>query len=203
MLYPSLCILCREELEEKSSLFCNSCFSHLELLSLDHRCHRCFTLKEKKTECCSHAFPFVHAAAVFEHKATAAALLERTHFGDMPDLTKAIASFMFLQLRALHWPQFDLVVSAPGSLLSSLLKGYSSNQLIAKELGKLLECKARPLLKYDGVKEVYWKKRREEIMDLTILVVDDAMTEKTIEVGKVLQEGFPKHLFALAFTTIH
>ncbi len=199
MLFPPLCTGCKEELDE-SALFCKNCFSHLELLSLQQRCHRCFALKEKK-ECCDHDFPFVHAAAAFEHKATAAALLEQIRSGEMPDLKKAIAGFMFLQLGALNWPKFDLIVSAPGSILASFLQGYHSNQLIAEELAKLLGCRARAMLKYDGVKEIYWKRSRAEIADMTCLLVDDVMSKKTVEVGKVLREGFPKHLFALSFTT--
>jgi competence protein ComFC len=165
--------------------------------------------------CREKSYPFKRAAAVFEFFGPAASLIEKLKRDHRPYLAKDLAAFMSVQFFRLGWPLPDLLVPVPQTALHTLKRGYNSSELLARELGTLLECPYENLIKRKGgafpqtgqkriqrerlSSEFFSWKKRSAIADKTILLIDDTMGTGTTlsHVSALLQEGCPQAIYAL------
>ena len=159
--------------------------------------------------------PFRRLIAAFEYQGPAAQLLRSFKHGQRAEFAKDLAAFMAVQFLKLDLPLPDLIVPVPQSLTHKISRGFNQSLLLALELGKILERPVYDILKrragdfsQTGLKREQreamsegafaWKKKRD-IADKTVLVVDDVMTTGTTlaHVGHLLEEGYPVCLYAI------
>lgn len=180
---------------------------------------RCFAENEGGVcaKCFKKRVPFKRVAGVFEYEGPAASLIRGLKFASREELAKDMAAWMVVQLLELRVPLPDLIVPVPQPLWRTWMRGYNQSDVLAKEVGVLLERPVLRLLKRKSgdfpqselsrvqreqlTSSAYVWKRRCIISDKIVLVVDDvATTGATLRAcGEVLEEGFPAALYALTF----
>ena len=212
LFFPSFCLQC-EAPEEK--LLCTSCASQLELLDPTLRCKRCFSQTRPCTICKERPFSLSGIASSFSYYGPIKRILHAFKYEDQPYLAKSLASFLFLQWTRLSWPQPDVITFVPQHFLRTKMRGYNQSELLAKELGALLETAVLPLLQKKEAtfsqallsKELRSKmepqlicyRDKECIEGKTVLLIDDVFTTgTTVQLCcNALQEGYPKAIYAL------
>lgn len=218
LVYPPLCLHCEEWISGKRFLLCPICRELLSLLDADKRCLHCFSCLEQGyfcQKCREKASPLTRVAAAFDYQGPAATLIHHLKFANAPYLAKEIAAFMMVQFSRLDWPLPDYIIPVPLSFTHFLKRGYNQSQLIAQEIGHLLD---RPIvnclkksseffsqmgqdrLQREKLPEacISWKKP-QLMADKTLLLIDDVMTTGTTlrHSAQQLQEAFPKAIYAL------
>lgn len=218
LVYPAVCLHCGEELPLKRSLLCTECFEGLELLLPRERCVYCFSPQRRLTVCkhCEKHPPLFHrVAAVFEYHGPAATLVKKMKYSNLPYLSEGLAAYMVLQFILLKWPKPDLIVPVPISFTHWIHRGYNQSYLLAKEIGKLLNC---PVLEVLGRKSgdysqaglnhaqrealegssIYLKKKGK-LPDQTVLLIDDVLTTGTTlrKCAEILEEDYPFKIYGL------
>lgn len=220
-LFPPLCLCCQEDTGHFRNLFCVACLELLELIDVQDRCKRCFSLlsdeKERCKRCQARPPIFKRLAAACEYRGPAGAIVRQLKTGRYPALAKEAAAFMVLQLVELDWPLPDLIIPVPLSFGHKIKRGYNQSLLIAKEIGQMIERPVVETLKRKAggfsqtgltreqrdqlsADDFIWKKRID-LSDQTILIVDDVLTTGTTlrHCAERLQEAFPAALYGLAF----
>jgi competence protein ComFC len=161
----------------------------------------------------------MRVGSAFEYAGPAASLILQMKFGKKPELAKDIAAWMVVQFFRLELPLPDLIVPVPQSFFRRMTRGYNQSELIAQEIGKLLERPVENILKRsigdfpqtgksreereNLLEDSFSLKKRFGISDKIILVIDDVMTTGSTltQCARVLEEGFPAALFALTCCT--
>lgn len=200
-IYPSQCLHCKEGTE--GQVLCQSCLSLLDLLP-----H--VAAEEKK----KHA---MDVASTFERCGPAADLVRAFRNYGCPSLAKTLAAFMVVQWDHLQWPLPDLIVPVAQSFVHRLVRGHSTSLMLSEEIGALLSRPVKQLLRrriadysQEGLsveqrrllnKGAFSWRKREDIAGKTVLLIDDfRVTGTTLKrCAEVLQEGFPKKIYALTF----
>jgi ComF family protein len=218
LVYPPLCLHCEEK---TGGLLCATCSELLTLLSSEGRCRGCFTLLEEKNKCpqCDQKVACFKRAAALDYFGPAATLVQRLKFANRPHLAKDLAAFMVVQLFRLGWPTPDLLIPVPQPFTRFLVRGYNQSELLAKEMGQLLNREVKNLLKRRSgdfpqmgqersqreklsQAAFFWKKKNscEQVVGKTVLLIDDVMTTGTTlrQTASLLQEAGPAALYALA-----
>jgi competence protein ComFC len=155
------------------------------------------------------------SAAAFDYFGPAATLVQQLKFARRVFLAKEIAAFLVIQLFRLGWPLPDLLVPVPQSWIRRLSRGFNQSQLIAQEMGALLNRPSVDLLKRRSgdfaqvgldrqqrealsAQAFSWK-RAFDLSDQTVLLIDDVMTTgRTLGCSaEILQESFPKAIYGL------
>jgi predicted amidophosphoribosyltransferase len=213
-LFPKACLHCSCELYSKE-LLCEACSSHLELLTFERRCPRCFSppTEGKRCLCTKKNFPFDFSAYCFADIGPAKTLLAEFSRGNLV-LATPLASYLFLQFHRLGWPTPDIIAFEPASLLEKILDGPTPISLVAQRFAALLK---RPLKNlfcknitfYDSslvrnfpeqVSYDFLRMKKEEIKDKTILLIAlNYRMGSFLEVASLsLREGQAKQLFLLS-----
>ncbi len=219
LVFPGVCIHCDTPLGSPLEKLCAVCLEQMTLIELRGRCKRCFAEVEEGrcARCAERGMPFKRVVSAFEYQGPAAALVRELKFGGREELAKDLASWMVVQFLRLDLPMPDLIVPVPQPWVRRVVRGYNQSLLIAREVAALLDRPVQELLhkrsgdfpqtalsKMDREKlassAIGWKKRGE-ISDKAVLLVDDVMTTgATLRAcGEVLQEGFPAALYAVTF----
>lgn len=155
-----------------------------------------------------------------ENQGPAASILREFRTGQRPELAKAMAGYMVLQLQRQNWPHPDLLVPVPQTPLRFFDKEYHHAALLAKEMGYILNLPVVNLLrrKWGGFsqarlplekrrklpsKTFQWRKKSHDISGKNILLVDDwIVTGATLSRCKHrLKEGLPAQVFGLVFSS--
>lgn len=201
--YPSQCLHCKEGTE--GQILCVGCLTLLDFLPPSHFDQR------------AHKIHKIETASAFERRGPATDMVRdfRSHGGR--GLAKTMAAFMVVQWGHLHWPLPDLIVPVAQSLVHCLVRGFSTSLLLSEEVGALLNRPVKRLLKrriadfsQEGLsveqrrllnKGAFSWRKREDISGKTVFLVDDLhVTGTTLRrCAEVLQEGFPKKIYALTF----
>ena len=216
LLFPPLCLYCKEKVEKHE--LCKECLTQLHLIEPDARCLICFADLEGKSKRCEQCMiKGFRCGAAFDYFGPAAALVRDLKYGGRIGLATSMASYMALQFFRLEWPQPDLIVPVPLSFAHFLTRGYNQSLLLAEELGKILNVPVADPLKRSSETfsqsgldkehrlrlsaEAFTWKKQSDIADKTLLLIDDVTTTKTTlsHCAARLQEGFPRRLFALTF----
>ncbi len=200
-IYPSMCLHCREGTE--GHVLCRSCLSLLDLLP-----HAAVEVKKKHV---------MEVASTFERCGPAADLVRDFRNYGSRGLAKTMAAFMVVQWDHLQWPLPDLIVPVAQSLVHRLMRGHSTSLMLSEEMGAFLNRPVKQLLRrrsadysQEGLnleqrrllnKGAFRWKKREDISGKTVLLIDDFhVTGTTLKrCAEVLQEGFPKKIYALTF----
>jgi competence protein ComFC len=222
LVYPPLCLHCKQALLNPHPLLCSLCSDLLELLDPNERCSQCFSSeynpKIKLCVHCLHELPFLdRIAAVFDYTGPAATLIKKFKYSDMPHLKKGIAAYMAAQFLQLDWPAPDLIVPVPITFPHLFERGFNQSALLAEELTAFIPGKACDILKRKsgdysqaGLNrtqrlqlsgETFTCKTSEGLSDKVILLVDDVTTTGSTlrRCAEALQMHYPKSIYALVF----
>lgn len=223
LFYPAFCLHCKESLPPASFVLCSDCASLLDLIFPESRCPNCFEpLNEKEETICDdcrmNPSPFFRIAAAFDYEGPAATLVKNLKFGNQPQLAKGMAGYLVAQFLALQWPLPDAIVPVPLSFFHKLERGYNQSELMANEVGKILNRPVWNLLKRKSgdfsqsalslemrasLKGSCFRKKhtRYELQGKILLIIDDVMTSgMTLQrTGEILQADHPSMLYALTF----
>lgn len=155
--------------------------------------------------------------AVFDYYGPAETLVKQLKYSNCPYLAKGAGAFLAYQFHQLQWPKPDLIIPVPLSFTHHMTRGYNQAELLAKSLGKFLECPVDSLLKrhsgeysqaaLDKSKRIlldqgsFYLKRNADIKDKHILLVDDVLTTGTTlnRCAEALLEQCPTSLYGLTF----
>ena len=201
--FPSLCLHCKEGTADQ--ILCAGCLSLLDFLP-----------PETSEKGAGHK---LEIRSAFERRGPAKDLMVhfRSHYSQ--GLAKTLAAFMVVQWDHLKWPLPDLIVPVAQSPLHRLARGYSASLLLSEEVGALLGRPVQQLLKrriadfsQEGLSveqrrllnkgAFRWKKRQDLSGKIVLLIDDFHVTGTTLRrAAEVLQEGFPKKIYALTFCT--
>lgn len=212
--YPSQCLHCETVLDFPGRFLCEGCAMILPWLDPISRCNRCFL-----EECqCSSLNGCLHLRfAAFAHEGPAASLVHQLKFHGREEITKVLASSLLLQIdRLKKWP--DMIVPVPHAPLHAFLRNNYPSKLLARELGHLMKIPVKECLKRSWTslpqrtktkeqreklpQEIYRLQKRKELVDRTILLVDDVTTTGTtlVRCAEALREGFPCQVLGCTVT---
>mgnify|MGYP000494015024 CR=1 FL=1 len=186
------------------------------------RCPICFqALEEQSLGPCSDCLLiqpyYTRMGAAFDYKGPPATLVKKLKYSQSPYLARGMAGFLVLQIEQLQWPWPDAVVPVPQSWTRWLERGYNQSELLAGELGRLLErpvvhalkrqsgdfsqaalnLENRKLLKSNS----FIASKGQELEGKVLLVIDDVMTSGLTlqKCGEILQKQRPAALYAMTF----
>lgn len=218
-IYPKHCLHCGLKILPSSSLLCEGCSTLLTFLNPERRCPTCFFISNSQGHTCRRCRDdssfYYRKAAAFEYAGPAASLIKKLKYENEPYLVKYAGAFLAMQWERLAWPVPDAIVPVPLPFNRKIVRGYNQTELLAKELGKILQVpvwnilgrksgefsqaalnlEQRKLVK----KESFFLKKGYSLTDKTLLVIDDVMTTGSTlkKCSEVLIEGCPSQLFAL------
>lgn len=140
-------------------------------------------------------------AAVFDDQGPAFDLLRAFKNGKYY-LAKSLASNLVVQWYQLQWPVPDVIVPVPSTLSRWAQRGCNPRALLAKDLGKILNCPVSNALKRTSYQLDAPKFRlRSNIFlgDKTILLVDDiCRTGRTLQsAAEALHTAAPDHIYGI------
>ncbi len=221
LLYPPLCLHCRESLEKGNPIFCKGCLEQLELIDPTSRCVVCFsTINQTVGKVCPRCLhkgqrTISQLAAVFDYMGPASTLIKCLKYSQQPYLAKGAGAFLVAQWVRLEWPLPDLIVPVPMAFTHWLERGYNQSALLAEIVAEALDRPlAEPLKRSSGdyrqaaLNQQQRKKLtasrfhlnpKISLLDKTILLIDDVMTTSTTleQCAQVLLEGHPKRIYGL------
>ena len=220
LIYPPLCLHCRNVLAENAPIFCANCLSELELINPQERCPFCFSSDYTKGyPCCStcyHKKPFLNRiASSFDYFGPASTLVRQMKYGQKPYLAKGAGAFLAAQFLQLGWPQPDCIVPVPIPFTRWIERGYNQSQLLAKTLSQILSCPMQDILtRGSGVPSqaglnleqrqllqanVFQLKKKHMLHDKCVLIVDDVLTTGSTlkRCAEAISEDCPKSIYGL------
>lgn len=222
LLFPPLCIHCRESIDEEFAYLCTECTRLLQLIDPKERCPRCFSqdycAESKRCSCCQPGELALHRlAAAFDYIGPAASIIRKLKYGNQPFLAKGAGAYLVAQFFQLEWPMPDLIVPVPISFTHWLERGYNQSGLLAETVSQILGIpEVSVLTRKSGdysqagmdrkqrktlTSESLLLKKEHQLYDKRILLIDDVMTTgSTLQrCAEVLYEGCPADVYALTF----
>ena len=220
LVYPPICLHCKDTLLQDRELLCKTCFELLELIDIKLHCPICFSIQycAKKMHCIQCAkkkSSLTSIAAAFEYKGAPSTLVKEFKYGNKPFLSQGLGSFMTAQFIELKWPIPDLIIPVPQSLSHWLTRGYNQAELLSDSMGLIIE---RPVVKALTRKSDDFSqaglalsqrlklngnsislKKNQNLKDKIILLVDDVLTTgMTLQkCAEALLEDYPNCIYAL------
>lgn len=200
LLYPPRCYHCDTELKEKR-YFCVSCTDQLTLLSPEGHCAKCFRLIPNLKGICVHCRTFTHPfsrlSACFDAYGPGTCLIKAFLGHKHYSLATEIASFMYLQLTRLRYPEFQTITMVPKFL-------KNPQYAVGEELSSLLGVPFIPVLK--NTKSKFALKKKCNILNQVVLLVDLSMnTRETMRSAAwAIDRGYVETIYGLTFcATLH
>lgn len=221
LVYPPLCLHCRELLGTEDPLFCSSCLQLLTPIEPAERCPCCFSCEfnpeiERVCHRCRIQQTFLKSiGAVFDYEGPAGSLVRQMKYGGQFYLAKGAGAFLAMQFLRLDWPLPDLIVPMPISFLRRVERGYNQSLLLAQSLGKILNRPVDSVLKrrsgdfsQAGLSheqrlqlshQSFSCQKGLKLYDKTILLVDDVMTTGSSlrSCAEALVSACPNDIYAL------
>ncbi|MEI8365131.1 MAG: ComF family protein [Parachlamydiaceae bacterium] len=221
LLYPPLCLHCKESLENGNPIFCTMCSSLLTFIDREERCPYCFSshFTPGTATCCQSCleYPllFDRVASAFDYEGPPATLIKQLKYGGQIHLAKGAAAFLVAQFISLEWPMPDVIVPMPSSFLRRLERGFNQSLLIAETFGQLVNRPVKDILirtsgdfSQAGLNHEQRLKLRSSSFELKpgislhdkcVLVIDDVMTTGSSLrcCAEALLPSFPKSLYAM------
>lgn len=220
LLYPPLCLHCKNSIEGHSALFCAHCSPLLDLIPTSERCPFCFSHQDGcKRRACSQcqksAADFNGLAAALDYQGPAATLVQCMKYENQPYLAEGAASFLVMQWAKLEWPLPDLIIPVPITWMHRIFRGYNQSALLAKSFGKIVNRPVAELLlrRNSGWRQAgLTKMQRKELtpasfslrrpfclQDKIVLIIDDVLTTSMTMrcCSQVIAGGYPKSIYGL------
>ena len=231
LIFPRYCLGCEKEMASKqASLICEACFDKI-ILNSGVQCHICGSRNSKGTcKRCRQKTPLkgLLAAGQYENPI----LKEMIHlfkYQSVESLKKPLAELIINYLKKENLiDKFSarknnfILVPIPLTLKRKLSRGFNQSELLAKEIGKFLNCPVINLLKRKKFTSPQaeisdWQKRKENIsgaFDLSpvytqiyrfrksikrVILVDDVATSGATleEAARVLKQAGIKEIYGL------
>jgi ComF family protein len=161
---------------------------------------------------------FYRTGAAFAYEGPAASLAKGLKYRNQPYLAKGMAAYLVIQWGRLQWPLPDAIIPIPLSFSRWIERGYNQSQLLAHEMGELLQCPVvSPLKKKSGTftqaalplehrklltaQQFTCTSSSLPLENKTLLLLDDvATTGATLHAcAEVLQQKGANKLYALTF----
>ena len=221
LVYPPLCLYCRETVQDEKHPLCHSCLSLLELIDPHERCPHCFSSQfcVEKRLCpeCLRKPPMLNGiGAAFDYAGPAACLIRKLKYADLSYLADGCGAYLAAQFLQLGWPMPDVLIPIPIAMTHWIERGYNQSLLLAQSLSKILD---RPVqealirksgdysqaglsrkqrLELDG--NLFHLKKSQNLADKNILLIDDVMTTGSTlrKCAESLQEECPSTIYGLA-----
>lgn len=222
LVFPPLCVHCREDVENDEQLLCLSCLDDLELIDPTYRCQYCFSEdycseQEICNECSTSPLPLNGIAAAFDYLGPAASLIRQLKYGGQTYLAKGCGAYLGAQFLRLEWPLPDLIVPVPMAFSRLIDRGFNQSRLLADTLSSILERPVKEVLvrrsgdysqaglsrkqrcQLDG--ENIQLQKGVNIQKTNILLIDDVMTTGSTmrKCAETLLEQSPASLYGLTF----
>jgi competence protein ComFC len=222
LIYPPLCLHCKESVLNTDVLLCQNCLQLLELIDPSERCPHCFSIdfSPENRLCfdCLKKPPLLNGiAAAFDYLGPAATLIKKLKYGDLTYLSKGCGAYLAAQFLQLNWPYPDVIIPMPISISHLMERGFNQSLLLSRDLSKILNCpveesliresgdysqaglsrKQRQLL--DGA--AFFLKPNVDYCGKTLLLIDDVMTTGSSlrRCAEVLMETGPSQIYGLTF----
>lgn len=222
LLFPPLCLHCRQTIHESSAYLCTDCTMKLELIDPNQRCPFCFSMEfccesKRCSSCKPGETPIDRMGAACDYLGPAASIVRRMKYGNQPYLSKGAAGLMVAQFVQLGWPMPDCIVPVPISLTHLIERGYNQTHLLAQEISTMLGKPLHtPLKRLSGdysqagmslsqranLSSTSIKlKPNHQLCDKRILLIDDVMTSGSTlkRCAEALYGGYPSQIYALTF----
>jgi len=184
LIFPRYCLGCAKEIASKQpSQVCDGCFNKI-VLNSGVQCHIC-GLRNRQGTCrsCRKKTPLrgLFAAGQYENPI----LKEMIHlfkYQSVESLKNPLAELIinYLKKESLI-DKFDnfILVPVPLTLKRKLVRGFNQSELLAKEIGKFLNCPVINLLKRKKFSEPQaeisdWQKRKENISGVFTLNINSS-----------------------------
>lgn len=207
LLYPPLCLHCDDVLENDELPLCTACTSLLELIDPLDRCPKCFSsdycrIKKLCGKCIKKRSFIKSSAQCFEYRGPAKTLSDHLKTGSMPHLAKGLSGYLALQFLQLNWEKPDFIIPVPIPTHHKVERGYSHNELLAKELALLLNSPMINALErvnsYDG--HLFRAKKGVTFEEKMLLLIDEDVTSQmTLQrSSEALIPTFPRAIYALS-----
>lgn len=211
LLYPQLCLQCEANLPQRKVLFCPSCLPLLSLMQVQGRCRTCFgELHKGRCERCMRRSVVVQRQmAACEAVGPAGALSSGAQAG-LQDCIAAAASLMAYQWLETKMSLPDVLIPLPVSFWQKQMYGYSHNELIARELGKIFSVPRVSILRRKFDKDHFLRsgefrcrftsKKGNAVCDKRVLIISLLFDDRQFRAaGSELKLYFPARVDALAF----
>jgi ComF family protein len=218
LVFPPLCLHCKDHTAKPDDLFCSHCAHLLELINPEERCPRCFSSKSAFCTTCNQISVVTEqTASAFDYLGPAASLIKSFKYGGQIYLGEGIAAYLAAQFARLDWPFPDRIVPVPMAWTHRFQRGFNQTEVLATHLSTYLgapvdNCLARnsddysqaglsseQRLQMEG--DTIRLKQNRVFKGETVLLIDDVMTTgRTLQrCAEVLLEAQPRRIYGLVF----
>ena len=226
LVFPRYCIGCQKELTLKQdSLICEFCFGKIALNS-GVQCHIC-GLRNNKGTCkrCRQKTPLKGLLAASQYKnPILKEMIHQFKYQSVESLKKPLAELIIVYITKellTNKLKNSVLVPIPLTLGRKSVRGFNQSELLAKEIGKFLNCPVINLLKRKKFTSPQaeisdWQKRKENISGvfclsptypqiyrfrkpIKVIIVDDVATSGATleEAAMVLKSAGIKEIYGL------
>lgn len=222
LLFPPICIHCRDQIPDGLQHFCRNCFDQLTLIDPSDRCPLCFSSQYQSESqfcfsCLKNPPVLDRIAASFDYYGPAASLVRKMKYGGHSYLAEGIAAYMAAQFLQTGWQFPDYIVPVPMSTAHKLERGFNQSQLIADSLSLLIGKPVLDALKRRSGDYSQAGLTRTQRLALsrsgfqlrvipplkgkTLLLIDDVLTTGSTlrRCAETLYETYPKNIYGLVF----
>jgi competence protein ComFC len=221
LIYPPICLHCKQSLNQDNHLLCEACLAILELADPSERCLFCFSPESlSEQQICSECLikpPILNGmAAAFDYVGPSACLVRKLKYSDQAFLAKGCGGYLAAQFLRLEWPIPDVIIPVPITFTHWLERGYNQSHLIALTLSEIIKSPVqdslirksgdysqaglsnRQRVKLEG--KTIQLKKNQSLQDKCILLIDDVMTTGSTmhKCAEALLEDCPASIYGLA-----
>lgn len=221
LVYPPLCLHCRECLDENYHIFCRTCSLLLEQIDPSTRCPFCFSiefdqeLKQCNSACKQYIKHIKRIASVFDYEGPSTSFVKHLKYGGQDYLAKGGGAYLATQFFMLDWPMPDFVIPMPMARIRKWERGYNQSELLAESFAKLISCKVSTHLKRKSGdfsqaglnhqqrlhlnSDSFYIKNGDCLHGKVVLLIDDVMTTGSSLncCAEALMPYFPEAIYAL------
>ena len=226
LIFPRYCLGCGTEMASKQSvLVCDACFDKIALNS-GIQCHICGLRNDKGTcQKCRQKTPLKGLLAASQYKnPILKEMIHQFKYQSVESLKKPLAELIIVYITKellTNKLKNSVLVPIPLTLGRKSVRGFNQSELLAKEIGKFLNCPVINLLKRKKFTSPQaeisdWQKRKENISGafclspaypqiyrfrkpIKVIIVDDVSTSGATleEAARVLKEAGVKEIYGL------
>ena len=220
LLYPPLCLHCRQTLEAQCKIFCLQCTTQLELIDPIDRCPYCFSSsycpEQRLCPECYRRPPLLDKiGATFDYVGPASTLIRQLKYGGQSYLSQGAGAYLAAQFLQLEWPMPDYIIPVPISFMHWLDRGFNQSLLLADVVAEVIHKPVQDILyrrsgDYSQAGLSRWQRQELDgrsiqlkstldLRDKTLLLIDDVMTTGTTlrRCAEALMEGAPARIYGL------